>query len=87
MRAILNGKPGWRYALVLVMLSLPLGLLLRYGLDVYVLAAAFTWTDVTSTVLGAIGFATIFTLLRRALYVEPRSHHLPGSDAAPPDML
>ena len=85
MRAILNGKPGWRYALVLVLLGLSLGFALRYGIEVHVLARAFTWGDVTGTILHAFSFATMYTLLARAVYREPRSTHRPGHDPEPPD--
>jgi len=84
MRAILRGKPGWRYALVLVILYVPVVLLIRYGINVYVRDVAFTWSDVTSTVLNAVIFAVIYTLLNRAMYREPRPPHRPGSDTEPP---
>ncbi len=84
MRAILNGKPGWRYALIVGILYVPVVLLIRYGVDVYIRNATFTWSDVTFTVLNTVGFAAIFTLLRRALYVEPRPQHQPRPDTEPP---
>jgi hypothetical protein len=85
MRALLNGKPGWRYALIVVVLYVPVVLLIRYGVEVYVRDATFTWDDVISTLVNAVGFAAIYTLLARAMYRNPRPTHQPTSDTEPPD--
>ncbi len=84
MRAILNGKPGWRYALVLVVVALPLGLVLHYSIEVYVNAHGFTGGDVLATVLHALGYATVYTLLRRAVYRRLAQTHSPAPDTEPP---
>ncbi len=67
MRVILNGKPGWRYGVVLFVGILLLSLALRYVMD-----GTLQRDAVESVLLFASGFALLTTLLNRAVYGAQR---------------
>jgi len=73
MRVILNGKPGWRYGVVLFVGVLLTSLALRY-----VMEGALQRDAIESVLLFASGFALLTTLLNRAVYGAQRPPDAPA---------